>query len=737
MLTTGATAAAVVTTAGPVLGPWWLAASLGAMGALSAVCALKGRDGRGAAWWLAVGLCLVGWRGLIASADHLRLEQQLADNDPSIRARVVIAEGWRPSRWGSRCRIRITSATVNGIDLPIEPRGDLEVRGTASAAELPAPGAVATVLARVRGSPTRPLLVVSSPRLVRPTAATSAFPTLRDRLLQHLLGAAGTDIDRIRAAETAAALALGRRDAIPTDRRERWRRSGLAHVLAVSGLHVGLVGVVAWVLATRFAPTPTAARWIVMAVLPGYAMLAGASPSALRAALMAVIYLGSRMLGRAILPMAAVLLAAFLLLFGRPSLVFEPGFQLTVLITAALVRWVPPLARWLPGPHWLAGAVAVPLVAQLAALPLVAWHFRTLIPGALVSNIAGLPLIAPTVLFSVTAAAVAQVSASAAAVLLELVHLLSTALLWMAAAARATEVVTPAIPLPAIAALVVCGWLALHEGRSGRIGGAVWIALMVATGAWMTRGGAAQPSVELLPISDGAAVVLRDGDDTTMIDSGRYPLEAARLLADTRVRRLSALVATHTDEDHIGGAVTILSTLDVECLLMPAWMARAAESVPLLRAARRRGVRPVRVARGVTTSAGAIRIDFLWPPLTDPPSQENERSIVARAILRNRPVLLTSDIGRPTEIRLSRLSSLACDVLVIPHHGSRGSTSSVLLERAGARIALIPASKGNQHGHPHRDVLDRLHDRRVTARWPARHGACGAIWSGTVWEAYP
>ena len=121
--------------------------------------------------------------------------------------------------------------------------------------------------------------------------------------------------------------------------------------------------------------------------------------------------------------MAAVLLTAFLLLLTDPTLIAEVSFQLTVLLTAALVRWAPVASRAIPGPRWIAIAVAVPVIAQLAAAPLVAHHFSTLVPGAAAANLLVPWLLGPVVLASVAATAVAPFWSTAAGWLLEIVDL--------------------------------------------------------------------------------------------------------------------------------------------------------------------------------------------------------------------------------------------------------------------------------------------------------------------------
>jgi competence protein ComEC len=687
--------------------------------------------------WLLAGLALITGRGLDARADYIFLEKRLtSDGETAVRARLVVAEGWTRSRWGFRTRGRIDEA-ASTIDLALPGTCGFEVRGETDLDQLPSPGSVVDVLAVVRGQARRPLLVASSPRLVDDTGARRFLPVLRENLARTLFVAAGTHAGRIRTAELASALALGRRDLVPVERRDRWRRSGLAHLLAVSGLHVGLVGGGLWMVMVLLGMRPRPTRIALLIALPLYALLAGASPSAMRAALMGVIYLGARLLGRAILPMSAVLLTTCILLFARPGLIAQPGFQLTVVITAALVRWVPVLARLLPGPIWLTGAIAVPLVAQTAAVPLVAFHFRNLIPGAILTNLLALPLLAPTVLASVCAVVVAPIWTFAAGVILEPIRLLSALILLGGGPARAVQLIIPPPPPVVLTVLITAGWLALQSAKRAKIGATIWLVVLAfLAGGYFLPSTSRPPTVELLPVTDGAAMTLSSGRNTLLIDAGRYRRETAQLLADGGLDRLTAVAASHTDEDHIGGLEEILRITRVERLVLPVWMLTDAHAVPLLRAARSNGVVVEPVARGSALTFGEIRMEVLWPPVV-PPREENERSLVTRVVFGPGAAIVTSDIGRSTEDHVSSLGSLDCEVLVVAHHGSRSSTSATFLEETSPSFALIPAGIGNTHGHPHREVLERLADRGIVVRRPEADGRCGVRWQRGRWEAYP
>ena len=725
-----------------VPGPQWAQFTLGLLGATALAAALvrisRRRGASSTLLWFAAGLALVGGRGLGAAADRLSWEALAASPDTTVRARVAVTEGWTESRWGLRSRVSVLEAEIRDHPIRLPRRGRIEIRGATVHSNLPSPGAVVEILAHPAGEAGQALLIVPSARLVSSTGDLQLLPRLRNRLALALLSAAGTDVARIRAAELAAALALGRRDLVPEAQRDRWRRSGFAHLLAVSGLHVGIVGGTVWLLAALLGAGPKTARLIALVLIPTYAVLAGGSPSALRAALMGVIYLGARFLGRAVLPMAAVLLAALILLINDPGTISDPGFQLTVVITAALIRWVPPVAAALRGPIWLTGAAAVPLVAQTAAAPLVAWHFRSLIPGALVANLFALPLLAPTVLVSVFATVIAPLWPGGAALVLSALHPLISLLGIIGGPARAVEMIAPRVPAAVVVLLMATGWLALQSGRRALRAAAVWVGALLLLNLRLVLGTPqAAPQVTVLPVGDGAAVVVKNGPDSVLADAGRYSRQAAVLATDSGHRRLRALMLSHTDEDHIGGAVYILRTLGVEQLILPVWMMSAVETVPVLRAARSAGTRVVPVARGSVVSEGVLRVEVVWPPARRPPREENERSLVARIDLGPGSAVLTADIGRATERRLASSTRLGCDVLVIPHHGSRNGSSFSLLDAAAPTIALVPAAPGNTHGHPHGEVLERLAARGIVVRKPMRDEPAGARWNGRRWQAFP
>ncbi|HOC41959.1 MAG TPA: ComEC/Rec2 family competence protein [Thermoanaerobaculales bacterium] len=738
---------------------WWLAtgAALGAVAALAAGLPVPSTVGRllvlaGAAvaaaalavprWWplwLLAGLALGGGRGTAAITERLRLaELAAAGPAAALRLEVTIQEGWEPSRWGWRTTVTVSAAHHREQQLRLRGQWRLEARGAAAGPNLPAPGSVVAAMATIRGDDDRPMLVVDSPRLLETRAGPAGLPALRDHLARSTLAAAGTDLGRIRAAEMAAALALGRRDLLARERRDGWRRSGLAHLLAVSGLNVGMVAGGIWLALTALRLRPRRVRWLMLAAVPAYTVLAGAAPSAVRAALMAALYLGGRQLGRAVIPMSSLLLAATVLVLAEPLLVADPGFQLTVLVTAALVRWVPPTVDRLPVPRRLAAVAAVPIVAQLAAAPIVAAHFHNVVPGGLVANLLVPPLLAPSLGLSLLAVLLSPLWPGGAAVVLDLVGI-TERLLWLGGGpGRALELVVPGTPPVVVAALAIAGWLALRPGRGGVVGAAAWCALSGAlAGWWALRPPPAPPRVALLEIADGLAATVATRDGVILVDGGRWHDQAAELLADDRVRRLAAVVASHPDEDHLGGLARVLEVVTVERLVLPAWARSSEAMAPLLRTARRRGTAIVPAARGSVVRVGETEMRVLWPPARASGGADNDRSLVVLVTTEAGAVLVTADIDRTVERRLARSGHLRAAVLVVPHHGSRESCSDALLDAVNPEVVLVPAGPLNRHHHPSREVLDRVARCGAPVRFPLRDGRCGARLVDGRWAPFP
>ncbi len=559
------------------------------------------------------------------------------------------------------------------------------------------------------------LLTIEQP----PTGLTALAGWLRQRCEEALEASDGHG----RGLVLARALLLGDRSRLPASWQAALRRSGLAHVLAVSGLHVGLLAVVL-LLAGRVLPPRL--RYLPAVLGIGvYLLLIGPRPAVLRASLMGLLALLALALHRPPQGLNALACCAIMLALVDPSIVASLGFQLSVAATAGILVLAPVYSeRWTALPAALRRPLAATVAAQLATLPWTIQLSGGVHPLAPVLNLAAVPLLALYLLLSFLWLAVAVVAGSSAgALLVPLLDAGASPVEMLARLPPSPAFFLPlAVPGPALAvalAMIVAAalWRPAWAARAGLV-----VGLLLQTGAAGAPARAISPSPSptrtapeaiVFDVGQGDAVLLRDGARAVLIDGGGWPHGdfGARVLvpalAEMGIDRLDAVVLSHPDRDHCGGLVDLSRWLPVaEVWAGPGWTGGGCAAELLSAPALRWRV----LWRGEVEHAGRWRLEVLHPP----PGRRrgrNDRSLVLAARFAEHRLLLTGDIEASAERWLVREQprALAAGVLKIAHHGSRSSTSEAFLRAVAPRIALVSAGVGNAHGHPHQQVLERLH----------------------------
>lgn len=519
------------------------------------------------------------------------------------------------------------------------------------------------------------------------------------------------------------------------------RRSGLAHLLAVSGLHLGLVAAGVLLLAS---PLPRGVRLAsVVAAVAVYTALVGARPSLVRAGIMAGAAVVSLLLDRPPAPANTLALAVAGMAFATPGAVLETGFRLTVSATAGLLLLAPPLAeRWRRVrrcPRALAVSLAATVAAQLATLPWSLPAFHGVAPLAPVWNLLAVPWTALSLAASLLWSVAAVAAPAAARGLVPLLDALAAPYSWLArvpagpwwwipwvvgeptAWALAAGLALLLLGTPSRRAVLVLAVLAVLVILSGGVGSG---GVLVAHGS-----PAALPELDVVDVGQGDAILLRDGPHALLVDGGgRWGggLGARVLvpaLARLGVGHLEAVVMTHPDRDHCAGLVEAASYLPVgEVWASPGW--RKAGCFGELAALP--GVPLRRLRAGDAGELGRWRWRVLYPATVDLAAAslpDNERSLVLLAATAGHRVLLTGDIGATAERRLvRRYPDLRADLLKVAHHGSRHSTTARFLDAVSPRLALISVGRRNPYGHPARSTLRRFAVRHVLVLRTDRDG---------------
>ncbi len=546
--------------------------------------------------------------------------------------------------------------------------------------------------------------------------------------------------DRLPAREASVirAIGTGDRGALDAATNESFVRSGLAHVLAVSGLHLivvaaGLERVLRWLLlradrlSGRLEPRRTAAALAIPATLL-YAVATGAGFSVIRAAVAAGAVFAGTVLDREGSPANALGLAALVCLGAEPGALLDPSLQLSLASVAGLVSLAGPLRGALPlvppaAGTWrarllepLLSGLCATVAASLATAPILALQFRRLPALGLLANLAGIPIGTALTGTTALAAVVAAASPWAAQPLLWLSWPLARALLLVSdlAAAPRFAVLGVASPGPFLC-LLACGLILLapqFTGRARWLAVAGFVACLALPGPVRAAAAASRGQLEWIVISvgqgDSSLLRLPDGSAVLIDGGGTFtggPDPGARdivpLLRDLGVTRLAAVVVSHPHPDHVLGLASVAAAVPVERLLTgeaeipePAQVALAALPAP-------RRLRP-----GEAWERAGVRFEAVGGPLGD--MVENDASLVLRVSFGSTALLFTGDVEAAGEAAaLAGGRNLSADAVKVPHHGSRTSSSARFTAAVRPRWAAVSVGVGNRFGFPHADALER------------------------------
>ncbi len=549
--------------------------------------------------------------------------------------------------------------------------------------------------------------------------------------------------------ETALALGfvLGQDQRIDPLTVADFQNSGLAHLLAVSGQNVVLLCLLALPL-LAFAGFGPRARIAALALLIAvYVPLAGGGPSIQRAGVMGLAGLAALAATRPVSRLYVIALAAAVTLLANPRAGADVGWQMSFAAVIGIGLLSGPLARRIGGfvgvpsgqaARLVVDGAAVTVAATIATAPLMAFHFERLPSATVVANLAALPAVAPAMWLGMLSAALGQIWTGLAVPF----NLLNSVLLayiaqvaaWFGRPSWAVfDVAIGSAAALAIVYLVLAALVGfcLHLTRaladeqvelppaerhsrlrrrtvSALAGLILVVALVALLNPGSGRRGLPEPPpggarIEILDIGQGDATLIRaDGADPFLVDGGPPGGGIAAALDSAGVDRLSGVLATHADLDHVGGLYEVFDQYEVNSCLF--------DGIPkdLLSQARGSETRLRMVSEGQSMRLGPVTLEVLWPPPRTPdftpPADRNDRSIVLLVSWHGYRILLTGD----GEAEAVPVDPGPLDVLRVAHHGSDDAGLPRLLARTSPGLAVISVGADNTYGHPTQDTMDAL-----------------------------
>ena len=533
-------------------------------------------------------------------------------------------------------------------------------------------------------------------------------------------------------------MVLGEDERLAAPVREDFRRSGLAHVLAVSGQNVMLLAALVLALgaATGLPIRPRLGAALLLIAV--YVPLAGGGPSIQRAGVMGAAGLVAALAGRPASRWYALGLAAAVTLGLNPRACADPGWQLSFAAVVSLLALAPRLRERLRRrlPAALAEVTAITLAASVGTAPLLALHFGQVSVAGLAANLLAAPLIGPVMWLGMLAVALGQVApdlaipftvlaAPALVALQQLAHVAAWAPLAVldvrlgSLAGVAAAYGLLAVAVTVVAAITAGGRPAGLRARGPRRAAGLAVGALGVAGLAILLGSRTAPRpvpgellVSFLDVGQGDATLLQRDGVAVLFDTGPPDGPILRRLAESGIERLDALVLTHAQADHEGAAPAVLRRYRPRLVLDGGSGWRSAVQRALPAAAAAAGARQVAPVAGDVIRTGALRLRVLWPPRAPsgwrPEGDPNDRAVVALVSSGPFKLLLTADAESGV---LSHLALPRVDVLKVAHHGSEDSGLPALLARLRPRVAAIEVGRRNSYGHPAPSTLAAL--RRV------------------------
>ena len=561
---------------------------------------------------------------------------------------------------------------------------------------------------------------------------------LRDLVAAHLPDTQGGAM--------VLALTTGDRSRLDMATMDATRRAGLAHTLALSGLHVGFVAAMGWGLAYLAGllwpglllrmPRPKLAVLMAAPLVLAYAWLGQPSASLIRASVMFGFWGVLLLQGRGRVLMDGLFFALAAIVFVSPLSVFDLGLQMSLAAVAG-IGMLYPFFRFLFATrrrgvmrllYWAAGTLAVSVCATVAIMPLVSWYFGTFSPNLLL-NLVWLPVLGLAVMplgLLGTVLAVFGWTAPAGGLLLGLAASIADGLLWLLDTVQGSgltpvfAVLRPLWPeMLGFALLLVTTAICLRSRRKVPVllAGIGFVLLAAPHVLVMAMDSRDRVGLTMLDVGLGQSLVVSlPGGHRWLVDAGggsvTFDLGEAVVgpsLALGRAPRLDGIFLSHPDVDHSHGLPYLIERFEVGALYTNGMLPRGLTGERLDRALPESGVEVSALTAGdaVELSPG-VRVAVLHPDAEFAGARANERSLVLRLEWGGRALALLPGDVESGGIRamLDGGADVAAEVLVLPHHGSRRSFEPDFLARVRPKAVLCSNGFMNRYGFPDSDLAE-------------------------------
>ncbi|MEH7010130.1 DNA internalization-related competence protein ComEC/Rec2 [Neobacillus niacini] len=537
-------------------------------------------------------------------------------------------------------------------------------------------------------------------------------------------------------AALSAALIFGDRSMFNPDILMDYQRTGIVHLLAISGLHVSLLIGMVFYLGIRIGLTRQFMMDFLLVILPIYAILTGASPSVIRAVLMLflVLFILRWKKQLKLSPIDAISLTLMTYVFFTPLIILDAGFQLSFSVSFAIIL---SSSSILPRYQLIISAMVVTsIIAQLAALPILLYHFFEISFISIAANLLYIPLFSFVFLPGLYLLFFIQlVFDNTPSILINIFMKIITfanGLIDQLADISFAQLVTGRpnwlnfIIYMLLILIIFLLWEAgLQQKRQQKV---ILLAIVLFTFQNVWNWANPFGEVTMIDVGQGDSILIHYpfGHGTYLIDTGgtiqfkeeewkksANPFEVGRdvvvaFLKGRGITKLDKLILTHGDSDHIGGTFAILKEIEVKQIIMPSVAEPSKTELEIIQEANKKGIQVVKVAEGSQWKNKKSQF-YILSPEKNYQGERNSGSIAIMANIGGLKWFFGGDLDQEGEERIiKKYPNLNIDVLKAGHHGSKTSSSEIFINNIKPSISLISVGERNRYGHPHNEVLEQL-----------------------------
>ena len=548
----------------------------------------------------------------------------------------------------------------------------------------------------------------------------------------------GRSLDRVlpeNDSQVLKAMLLGEKGQLDSQIKERFQSGGISHILAISGLHISIIGMTIFNILRKIR-CPVWAAGVLSTVLMGsYVLMTGQSVSAVRALLMFSLMTAGKILGRTYDLGTGTAFAAILILADNPYYLFYSGLLLSFGAVLGIAVFMPVLKELLPWKNPVSEGLKASLSVQIMSLPVLLSSFYEFPLYSVLLNLCVIPLMSLVVFTGLLGGFAGMINGTAGSFLAAPAHYILEFYQLLCSGSEKLPFHNLIIGKPSfcriflyygISLLILVLWKKISHKVLRKTLPVILFCIML-----FILTGRNDPEFELvsLDVSQGDGIFIQSQGFHMLVDAGSSDVKEVGkyrilpFLKSRGIRKLDYVLMTHADADHTSGIRELIQFgYPIRCLLLPDIANRDEAYMEMRTLAEDAGIEVGVIGEGMKLEQGGLRIQCLHPVRGYDSVDRNDGSVVLSVQYDQFRILLTGDLGEEGEERILD-ELLPVDILKVGHHGSGTSTSKPFLEKTMPKAALISCGAGNSYGHPHQETLERLEEIKCRTFLTMQSGA--------------